>query len=154
MNRSYLIKKMAEKAFDEAIAELAESHESYLNIKYVGPIPPYSFAPLEFKQGNFDLINEARKTLSTPEYAGFGEIKAAYRRLSLKYHPDKNPGNPQSAEHFKQIDKAYKLLETYCLSCHGRELHPRTSESTSTFRKDVKFSFTKEDVERVFIVER
>ena len=154
MNRSYLIERTAESAFDEAMAELAEANESYLNIKYVGPLPPYSFAPLEFKQGNFELIDEARKTLSTPEHAAFEEIKAVYRRLSLKYHPDKNPGDLQSSEYFKQIDEAYKILETYCLSCNGRGGASPTNKNALTFREDAKLSFTREDIEKVFIVER
>ncbi len=154
MNRSYLIERTAESAFDEAMAEIAEANESYLNIKYVGPLPPYSFAPLEFKQGNFELIDEARKTLSTPEHAAFEEIKAAYRRLSLKYHPDKNAGDSQSSEYCKQIDEAYKILETYCLSCNGRGGNPHTNKNALTSREDAKLSFTREDIEKVFIVER
>lgn len=38
------------------------------------------------------------------------EIKAAYRLLAKKYHPDINPGNPDKEEKFKQIAQAYKTL--------------------------------------------
>ncbi len=38
------------------------------------------------------------------------EIKRAYRRLALQYHPDRNPGDPQAAEHFKEISEAYAVL--------------------------------------------
>ncbi len=37
-------------------------------------------------------------------------IKKAYRKLALKYHPDKNPGNKQAEEQFKQINEAYSVL--------------------------------------------
>jgi len=37
-------------------------------------------------------------------------IKKAYRNLSLQWHPDKNPNNPQAAAHFIQITKAYAAL--------------------------------------------
>ncbi len=42
--------------------------------------------------------------------AGKEEIKKAYRRLALKYHPDRNPGNPEAEEMFKKISEAYAVL--------------------------------------------
>lgn len=38
------------------------------------------------------------------------EIKRAYRRLALQYHPDKNPGDKAAEEKFKEINEAYEVL--------------------------------------------
>lgn len=37
-------------------------------------------------------------------------IKKAYRQLALKFHPDRNPDDPQAAEHFKEAAEAYAIL--------------------------------------------
>ena len=39
------------------------------------------------------------------------EIKAAYRRLAMKHHPDKNPGDKASDWIFREVDRAYKTLQ-------------------------------------------
>ena len=41
------------------------------------------------------------------------EIKKAYRRLAMLYHPDKNPNNPAAEEKFKKVVEAYNILVEY-----------------------------------------
>lgn len=45
----------------------------------------------------------------TPE-ADADEVKAAYRKLAMRYHPDRNPGNKEAEERFKAISEAYAVL--------------------------------------------
>ncbi len=48
--------------------------------------------------------------MGLPRYASLGEVKAAFRRLAVQFHPDKNPGNAEAEELFKQISAAYDIL--------------------------------------------
>lgn len=49
-------------------------------------------------------------TLGTQKNSSPSEIKKAYRKLALKYHPDKNKGDTKAEERFKEISEAYAVL--------------------------------------------
>lgn len=48
--------------------------------------------------------------LGVPRSADAAEIKASYRKLALRYHPDRNPGDAAAEERFKEISEAYATL--------------------------------------------
>ena len=50
------------------------------------------------------------QTLGVSRSAGDDEIKKAYRKLAMKYHPDRNPGDKAAEEKFKDVQKAYDTL--------------------------------------------
>lgn len=55
------------------------------------------------KKDYYEVLEVSRN--ASPE-----EIKKAYRKQALKYHPDKNPGDKQSEENFKEAAEAYEVL--------------------------------------------
>ncbi len=55
------------------------------------------------KKDYYDLLGVSRG-------ANEDEIKKAYRKLALKHHPDRNPGDKQAEENFKEISEAYQVL--------------------------------------------
>ena len=55
------------------------------------------------KRDYYDILGVQRN-------ASTEEIKKAYRKMAIKYHPDKNPGDKQSEENFKEAAEAYEVL--------------------------------------------
>jgi len=55
-------------------------------------------------------VSDYYSILGISKNAGAEDIKKAYRKLAVKYHPDKNAGNKEAEEKFKQINEAYEVL--------------------------------------------
>jgi molecular chaperone DnaJ len=49
--------------------------------------------------------------LGLSKSASDSDIKSAYRKLAMKYHPDRNPGDKKAEENFKEISEAYEVLK-------------------------------------------
>ena len=48
--------------------------------------------------------------LGVERNASENDLKTAYRKLALKYHPDRNPGNKEAEDNFKEAAEAYEVL--------------------------------------------
>ena len=55
-------------------------------------------------------MRDLYEIIGVPKNASQDEIKKAYRKLARKYHPDKNPGDKESEERFKEVQGAYDVL--------------------------------------------
>jgi molecular chaperone DnaJ len=56
------------------------------------------------------MADDYYKLLEIERTASADEIKKAYRKLAMKYHPDRNPGDKGAEENFKKISHAYEVL--------------------------------------------
>jgi hypothetical protein len=116
MNAAFLINKDREKDFDRKVQELNREFAERLNFRCVGPLPPYSFYMLEIKKMKSEEINWAREKLGLDDFITKDELKKAFHRSALSFHPDKNPDKPGVEAEFDDVTKAYRILVDYCLA--------------------------------------
>ncbi|OHE24413.1 MAG: integrase [Syntrophobacterales bacterium RBG_19FT_COMBO_59_10] len=86
------------------------------------------------------MAEDYYRILGVEKGAGQEDIKKAYRKLALKYHPDRNPNNREAEEKFKKISEAYAVLSD-----------PEKRKQYDSFGSD-QFSqrFSQEDIFRNF----
>jgi curved DNA-binding protein len=72
------------------------------------------------------------KTLGVDRKASVDEIRSAYRKLAMQYHPDKNPGDKKAEDKFKEINEAYQVLSDEQKRAHYDRLGSAYSNYRST----------------------
>jgi len=67
------------------------------------------------------MKNDYYETLGVNRNASSDELKASYRKMALKYHPDRNPGDKKAEDKFKEAAEAYEVLS----DSRKREIYDR-----------------------------
>ncbi|MBP3771453.1 MAG: J domain-containing protein [Treponema sp.] len=82
-------------------------------------------------------MEDLYEILGVSKTASQSEIKSAYRKLAVRYHPDKNPGDKAAEERFKKISAAYDVLSDETkrrqYDSYGNSNYTSSSNSNSSY---------------------
>ena len=118
-NLALLVDKSSCEMLEQQLDDFDKEFEGRLHVRYVGPLPPYSFATVELLSPSFEGIEKARRSLDVPETVTLDTIKDAYHRLAGRVHPDHNPDDPDADARMAELAQSYSLLASYAQSRLG-----------------------------------
>ena len=79
------------------------------------------------------------EALGVTQTASQGQIKAAFKKMAMRYHPDRNPGNKQAEETFKLLNEAYHTLsDPIKRSRYDSRFHIITDEVNEAYWQEIK----------------
>jgi len=79
-----------------------------------------------------ELEKKARRILGVNKHASLPDLKQAYWRLAIEFHPDKNPNDKETEKMFKLISEAYEILtKSYHNEGYNIEKHEESPSDKS-----------------------
>jgi hypothetical protein len=114
VNEAFLVSRCSLGDFMEKLEELGQRFDPLIRFRCVGPLPAYSFATLEVRRVDCSEIDWARKKLGIGDSASREEIRKAYRSHAFVYHPDRNVDARDSDADFREVSRAYRILDQCC----------------------------------------
>ncbi len=112
-NLAFLVERDELQNFEAAVDRLGEELGAHLSFRYIGPLPPYSFATVYLNRYDPAQIESARHLLGLGEWVSESELQRTYRELAAQAHPDRNAGNPEAQTRFASLSSARDVLQAY-----------------------------------------
>jgi hypothetical protein len=113
LNIAFLVERARLADVAAAVDRLGLEFENRMAFRYVGPLPPYSFATISFCRLSVAQVASAAQVLGLSGQTTRAEVRSQYRTLAAYYHPDRNPGDSLAQERFAALAEARDILMRY-----------------------------------------
>lgn len=90
-------------------------------------------------------ISEAFAVLGLEEGCSIDTVKATYKQVALRTHPDKNPDNPSATEEFQRVSEAYRVLVKHLDEASNPSSRSQHSHSFFNFHNGSEYSFSDDE---------
>lgn len=123
LNFAFMVDRDRLGEFEGRVEQLDALFDDCLTFRCIGPLPPYSFATVKIAGAPAGEIEAARQLLELGDRATEHEVNASFRRLAVRYHPDRNPDDATAWERFSALTAARAQLLA-CIRSQGRAARP------------------------------
>lgn len=96
------------------------------------------------------MAKDPYEVLGVPHGASEEEIKAAYRRLAKRYHPDLNPGDPTAAQKMNEVNQAYEQIKNPAAYASQQQNTYRTYTTYNTYNNTYRPQQERDPFEDIF----
>lgn len=114
LNVAVLVERGRLGDLDAALSRFDEATGGRLQVRVVGPLPPYSFATVGVERFDAGRLRAARELLGIDGELTEAAVVAGYRRRSVRLHPDRHPGDADASARFAALAAARTDLLACC----------------------------------------
>lgn len=113
MNVAFLVDRSARERFLSGLHRVDSRFDGKLNLRCIGPLPPYSFGMVEIVRPDPGEVDAALELLGLEARISLSAVRRAYREQAARLHPDVNP-SLDAKDGFARLRRAEALLVGYC----------------------------------------
>ena len=133
MNDAFLVTRSAQEGFLLRLHSADGHFQGKLNLRCIGPLPPYSFGTVEVLRPAKEEIDAAAVLLGLGREFSAPAVQKAYRARAAQLHPDVNR-SPEAVDAFGRLRTAEALLIACCQA--GAENRELPADGNGAFRRD------------------
>ncbi|MCK4376493.1 MAG: GvpL/GvpF family gas vesicle protein, partial [Candidatus Brocadiae bacterium] len=114
VNAAFLLDSEGRRKLEALVNKADREEGGSLNLRIIGPLPPYSFSTVQLRRAHLAELDAARRELALPERIAPHLVADAARSAMRRAHPDTDTEDASLPEKFERVKTAVELLKRFC----------------------------------------